>query len=312
MTPARGLLALALVGGCAGEPADLGLDQPVRVAGATFRAGPLPSGEGAATITLVETASAIAVLGEPAKRVSGRASTDAVAIGIALRGAGDGWWTLPVGAPDPSAGAEYTWSFDASLGWDLVIGPGAIELVAIDADGRAGPATEVALCVAPSVPDNLASCDPQRLPPDTVLSLSWDRPVDLDLRVRTPSGKLVDHEHPSTIDQEEPITAADLREDGVGLLDRDSNAACRIDGLNRENLIWRTAPEPGAYLVYAGLSDACGQPSVRLVATLYRAQPGEGGTTRLVEVRRQEARLVGTEADGGRGAGLFLMQLALP
>jgi hypothetical protein len=308
---------LAVAAGC-GEPPSLGLDQPLRVRGATFRPGPLPGvpADGAApetpaAITLVETMNTIATLGEPAKRVNGRATTDTVAIGVALAGAGDGWWVLPVGAPDPTAGNEYSWTIEAGLGWDLAIGPGAIDLVAIDGDGRAGRQTPVPVCVVPTVPDNLSTCDPTRAPPHTVVSLTWDRDVDLDLRVRTPSGKLVDHEHPTTIDQDAPITPADLRGEHVGILDRDSNAACRIDGFNRENLVWQTSPLPGPYLIYAGLSDACGQASVRLVATVYRSEPAEGGAARLVEVRRQEAQLVGIDADGGHGAGLFLMQLAL-
>jgi hypothetical protein len=309
-------LGLALA--ACGEPAALGLDQPLRVRGATFRSGTLP-GEppesaavsGAPAVTLVESAGQLAPLGDASRKLSGRTSTGAVALGVALEGQGDGWWVLPLGPPDPVAGNELTWTVDASLGWDLPLGPAAIELVALDADGGAGRQVRSPLCIGPTVPDNASTCDATREPPHTVVSLTWDRDVDLDLRVRTPSGKLVDHEHPSTLDQETPITPADLRGEHVGILDRDSNRGCRIDGIDRENLVWLTAPLPGPYLVYANLDAACGAPSVRFVATVYQAQDQGDGTRRLVEVRRQEGQLVAADADGGVGPGLFLMQLAL-
>jgi len=160
------------------------------------------------------------------------------------------------------------------------------------------------------VPDNFHACDATVAPPDTVLSLSWDADVDLDLLVRTPDDKLVGPSHPSTVAKDD-IKPADLAAPHVGLLDRDSNANCAIDAIDREDLVWQTSPVPGTYLVYADLAASCGQAAVRFRATLYRAQPQDNGTSQLVEIEHADGVLTGAAADGGKGPGLFLLQLAL-
>ncbi len=298
------LLALVLAG-CTGVPDDLALGEPLVVRSATFVEGPLPSSQTAApTVTLVETANSTVVLGEATKAFDGRTSTDAVAIGVALTGDGTGYWVLPVGAPDPTADYQPTWSIDTSIGWDLQLGSAAIEFIALDADGAAGAANAQPICVRPDLPDDDSTCDPSATPPDTVISLSWDADVDLDLFVITPDGKVVGHDHPSTVSHQ-PITAADLAAPHVGLLDRDSNAGCVIDGIDREDLVWQTSPERGTYLVYADLASACGRGAVRFRATVYRSDG-----TRLVAAESQDGELLPEDADGGVGPGLFLLQLA--
>ncbi|MCE9573058.1 MAG: hypothetical protein K8W52_07870 [Deltaproteobacteria bacterium] len=313
----RAALALIALAACGGEPAILGLDEPIRVRGGRFLEGALPGlppDEGAPpsgpAITIIESVNNTVQIGQARLRLSGRTSTDGAAVGVALAGLGTGYWVVPVGPPDPTAGNEYTWELDASVGWELPLGPGAIELVAIGDDGTAGRRSSLNICVRPQLPDNASACDTTIPPPDTVLSLTWDADVDLDLRVRTPEDVLVSPDHPSTI-ATSPITAADLRAEHVGLLDRDSNRGCAIDGLNREDLVWQTPPIEGTYLVYAGLSDACGQASVRFTATLYQARDNGDGTSQLVEISHQDGVLLGASADGGAGPGLFLLQLGL-
>jgi hypothetical protein len=312
----RALILIAL-GACGGEPSLLGLNEPLRIRGGTFVEGPLPGlppADGAPpsgpAITIIESVNNTVQIGQARLRLTGRTSIDGAAVGIALAGLGTGYWVVPVGPPDPTAGDEYTWDLDANIGWELPLGPGALDLVAIGDDGAAGRQSALAVCVRPQLPDNAAACDPAAAPPDTVLSLTWDTDADLDLRVRTPEDVLVSPDHPSTI-ATDPITSADLRGPHVGLLDRDANAGCAIDGLDREDLVWQTAPIAGTYLVYAGLTDACGQAAVHFTATLYRSQPAADGTARLVEVRHQDGVLLGAAADGGAGPGLFLLQLAL-
>lgn len=323
MRRARGVLALAAAvgagAGCfGGELAELGLAEPVRVRGAQFRSGPLPGlppedGAPAITpaITIVELANNVVRIGQVGKQVAGRTSTDAVAVAMAFDGLGTGYWVAPVGPRDPTAGNEFTWAFDTSFGWDVPLGPGALEVVAIDAAGTAGRQRRISLCMRPDLPDNGAACDATQAPPDAVLALSWDTNVDLDLWVLTPEGKRVDPSHPTTIGHPPPITPAELAGDGVGILDRDSNGGCRIDAINRESLVWRTVPLPGTYVVYANLADACGQAAVHFSAVLYRAATFDDGGRGLVEVVRQDGRLVAAAANGGRGPGLFLLQLEL-
>ncbi|MDX2090837.1 MAG: hypothetical protein SFX73_23460 [Kofleriaceae bacterium] len=307
----KALALLAVAVGCSGQPADLGLDEPVRVRGGQFIAGPLPGADtDAPAITLVETQGSVVRVGQGSKVISGRTSTDAVAVGIAFAELGTGYWVSPLGPRDPTAGNELTWSLDLSLAWDLPIGPAALDVVAIDDAEHAGRPQRIDVCVRPDLLDNSATCNPELAPPDTVLSLAWDTSVDLDLWVITPDGKQVDASHPSTISHDPPITQAELSGPGVGQLDRDSNAGCRIDGINREALVFQTPPAPGTYVVYANLHDACGNASVNFSARLYRAEPQDVGA-RLVEVERQDGRLLGAAANGGRGPGLYLMQLAL-
>jgi hypothetical protein len=313
----RALWSLVLVG-CTGVSADLGLDEPLRIPGGRFVEAPLPGlppdetvERIAPAITLVETPNSVVRLGQAGKELSGRTSVDAVAVAVAFEGLGTGYWVSPLGPPDPTAGNELTWSLDTTIGWDLPIGPGAIDIVAINADGTAGRQQRTTVCVRPDLLDNFASCDPTLSPPDTVIALTWDTAVDLDLVVRTPAGKLVNPSGPSTIAHPPPITAAELAADGVGLLDRDSNARCQIDGINREALVFKTAPVSGTYIVYANLTDACGQEGVGFTATVYRSTPTDDGTRQLVEVTRQHGRLTAAAADGGRGPGLYLLQLAL-
>jgi len=309
---------VALVASCGGVEADLGLDEPLRIPGGRFVDGPLP-GQPAAegeplvepAVTLVDTPNVIVRLGQVGKELAGRTTPDAVAIGVAAGGAGTGYWVSPLGPPDPLANDELTFTLDAAIGWDVPIGPGAIEFVAIDADGHTGRKHRTTVCVRPDLNDNQATCDPTQAPPATVIALSWDASVDLDLVVRTPEGKLVSSAAPTTIAHPPPILPSELSEPGVGILDRDSNANCHIDGINREALVWKTAPTVGTYLVYANLADACGQHAVTFTAVVYQATTNADGTQQLVETARQSGRLIADAADGGIGPGLFLLQLAL-
>ncbi|MEO8180995.1 MAG: hypothetical protein ABI895_19340 [Deltaproteobacteria bacterium] len=79
-------------------------------------------------------------------------------------------------------------------------------------------------------------------------SLTWDSPVDLDLSVVDPTGKLLDFETPVV---------------GSGELDLDTNALCQIGPNFAENIFWSEETHPfGEYVVRANLFDACGQASV--------------------------------------------------
>jgi hypothetical protein len=310
-------LAFIALAACTGRDADPGLGEPLRVRGGTFIAEPLPglppdasASPGSPAITLVQLESSEVRLGQAGKRISGRTSTDAVAVGIAFEGLGTGHWVAPVGPRDPTAGNEFTWSLDTTIGWDLPLGAAVLDIVAIDAAGHAGQQQATEVCVRPDLLDGGATCNPAATPPDTVLALEWALDVDLDLLVATPDGKIVGPSEPTTIGHAPPITQAELSAPGVGILDRDSNADCRIDGIAREALVWATPPAPGTYIVYANLASACGvTTAITFTATLYRRQTVDGAS-RLIEVQHQDGRLLPGAANGGRGPGLFLLQLA--
>jgi len=133
-----------------------------------------------------------------------------------------------------------------------------------------------------------------------VVSLGWQAAVDLDLRVLTPTGKLVDPKHPTTADPDADDKVNPSGE-GVGALDYDSFASCKPDGRRRESLVFQSKPPAGTYLVYAGLFDACGEPGVSLDVSLHVSN-GEA----LVETFRQSAQLSATQADGGTTLGTYI------
>jgi hypothetical protein len=322
--PFVALLAL----GCEGEEVTAGLDEPIRVRDrlldqpAQFQPGvlpglpPLTAAEINAgvqpitpTITAGDASGRLIRPGQTEKNISGRASTDTLAVGIALEGLGAGYWVFPVGPADNAFDGEFFWNSLISFGYDIPPGSYRLLVAAIGADGASGhQGAPLRPCVLPPIPDNENACDPTIAPPSVVVSLDWDRNVDLDVQVRAPNGKLLTPKAPSTaigVDGGKP----DPKAPGVGILEKDSNSSCELDGPRRENVVWQTKPFPGTYAVYANLFDACSERSVRFNVTIYQSSPGdEPGTFRLVESFRQSGTLLAPEANGGSKVGLFVTE----
>lgn len=313
------LLGATMLVACSGETISQGLEQPVRVPEAQFREGPLPglpplspeeirAGAVAETpaVTSVDITGLSIVAGEGEKTIRGRVSTDARAIALGFADDGDGYWLLPVGGPDPINNGEFTWSLTANVGGHVKPGYHTLLFAAVGADGESGRQVSSRLCVGSPIPDNLNSCDGARPPPALVVSLAWDRDVDLDLQVLSPNGKLTDAKRPST-DLESEDHDLDPSADGVGVLDRDSNADCVIDGLRRENLVFGERPRPGRYRVYASLAKPCGQRSTRFTLSLHSQVPGQdAGTFAQLETYRASGVLLASQADGGSMRGSFV------
>lgn len=320
---ALGLFALA----CSGEPQTTGLTEPVRVGyGSTrntqFRSGALP---GSPPLTSEQTLAHVApeppsvsvnVAGSVVREsdtgfvVSGSTSSEAVAVGIRFLDLGSGYWIVPVTGQDPTRPGTFTWSATLDFGSDIPAGFHALAVVAIDGAGHGGSQAQASLCVASDIPDNLNACSPASPPPTSVVSLVWDTPVDLDLRVITPEGKIVDPKHPST------APAVDGHVDpsapGTGIFDTDALRDCADSGHRRENLVWQGAPQPGTYLVYASLFDACGQASVRFTLSLnQRAAPEDGGAPRLVDTFERTGELLTADANAGTKLGLFMTEFTV-
>jgi hypothetical protein len=106
---AVGVIAAVGLLGCAGERAPAGLSEPLVVRTASFKSGPLPGDAPVAAdagtpagprVTAIGLLNAIAFAGRPGKSVTGRTSTDAVAIAVSFADAGSGYWIQPLGAPD--------------------------------------------------------------------------------------------------------------------------------------------------------------------------------------------------------------------
>jgi hypothetical protein len=117
---------------------------------------------------------------------------------------------------------------------------------------------------------------------DVQVSVSWDAPSDVDLHVVEPSGEEIYWENPDS--------------SSGGELDVDSNAGCRIDGRQIENIRWQGAAPSGQYIVRVDYFDSC----------------GVGRTNYLVTVRQGSSTQTFSgfftgEGDGGRaGSGVTI------
>jgi hypothetical protein len=331
-TAVVGSIVLALsVAACSSEPITQQFQEPIRAQGAEFVEGALP---GSRPLTGQEIGAMVPpikpyvievtiptptiVVGSSAVQMPGSVTTDASAVGMRFADIGSGYWVRP--ATTLAASGGFTFGLDATISADAPVGKHTLLFAAIAPDGRSGTQKDIVLCLAPPIPDKHAgldsavfgnACDPKREPPALVVSLAWDTAVDLDLKVITPTGKLVDPKHPNTAD---PVDGkVDLTAPGVGIMDRDSNADCRLDDKNRENLVFETPPPSGRYAIYADLFEACGKPSVRFDASIVTSAPGaEDGTFKQVTTYRQGGVLTAAHADGGSQLGLFVTEFVVP
>lgn len=322
---ARGLALLLVAGalGCGDKPLTERLDEPFALRGAQFIEGELPgsppSPEGqppqptAATSETTQLRPGLANV-----TFFGWATEDAVAIAARLEGQGSGYWVLPTGPTDPAVPGSRVWRFDADLRASLPPGPHRLLVAATDAAGRSGTQVATGLCVQRAVPDNGNACDPKKAPPEFVINLSWDRPVDLDLIVVTPKGDVISSRNPAAglAADATPINrrAPENTPPGVGYLDEDANHGCVIDGRQAENVVFQNTAPKGTYLVFATLVDTCGQSTARYLATRYvRAQlDAAAGTFTVAEAERASGSVIALQANGGASFGTFVTEFVVP
>jgi hypothetical protein len=308
---------LMLAASCTGEQTspNTGIGEPVRIESGQFVPGLLPGSPQLAAdaapeagvdpqVTDVNVANTAIEQGELGLVFSGHATTDAQTVGVRFADMGSGYWVVPVGAPDPTDEGLLTWQASADFGRNLTPGFHDLVFAAISANGSSGTQSDLSVCIDTPVPDNLNICVPKRPPPAAVLSLSWDSPVNLDLVVEDPSGVIVGGTTPSS----EPPDAGVAANKANGVLDRDSNANCVIDDIDREDLVWQSTPATGQYQVWLDLFSACGQPAVTFSVSLWLAEAQPDGTQRLIQQVPPIATgvLTADQANGGSGPGLFV------
>lgn len=315
----RLLLALSALG-CSEESLTRGLDQPLRVEGAQFIDGDLPGiapdseaakDESVAQLPSLVSFSSLTIVppGAVDRGLSGTATRGSVSVGVRFADLGDGYWVLPTTTADLFTENELAWSGLASYAREPKAGKHQLLAVAIDGKGRAGVQSRLDVCLLPEVPDNGNVCDPAKDPPKLVISLAWNSPVDLDLRVVTPDGKIVDAKHPTTALAGED-GKVDPSSEGTGQILSDSNASCQLDGQQRENLVFQSRPPAGTYLVYANLFEACEQQSVEFTMTLHSSIPSDDHFTQL-ETLRKSGGLQAIHANAGASLGTFLTQFTI-
>lgn len=315
------LASLVLAAACDdGQPANAGLTEPIDVHGAQFISGPLPGpppvdggpvplGDGGAdagaarfpalTVTNVGFQNPIVTPGAAGKSFSGRATSDAVAIGIALAGLGTGYWVLPIQATDPDFPGQSDFGFSADFSAGDSAGRRQLLTVAIDGNGNAGTQVATPMCIESRIPDNLHECNKMNVVPRAVFTLQWDTNFDLDLHVVFPDGKDVNPKVPTPT----PIMSNPPPKT-VPHIDRDSLGNCVPDGLRQEDLVFQDAPVKGTYLLYANPFDSCGQGTVRF--NMIISEPGSDGALHPTFSRSGE--LIQLQANGGGSAGLFVAE----
>lgn len=320
----RGLAVFLFAVACDGTRVTAGLEEPFAIEGGQFHEGRLPGAPpeeppAPPRATAVTTEVTRLHPGLAAVPFFGWATLDAVAVAARIEGLGTGYWVVPTGPPDPQVQGEpvRTWRFVADLHESLPPGRHRMLVAALDGAGRAGTQVESALCVQRKVPDNGNACDPSKAPPALVVSLAWDRPADVDLVVVTPDGRAISSRSPSKglgADQRIDRSAPDQNAPGVGYLDFDSNNGCSNDGRQLENVVFQEHPEPGSYLVYVNLHDACREPSVRYVVSRWSRAGVEGrpDAFTVTESERKSGTLQAVQANGGVRLGTFVTEFFVP
>jgi hypothetical protein len=321
------VLGLLVLLGCSDKSLTAGLSEPVQVRygsgrNAQFISGNLPGSEPPTEeesmsgvkpqlpSASIEVSAGVIREADTGFSASGTTSNEAVAVALRFLDLGSGYWVFPVTSQDPTKPGTFSWNANIDFGAGIPPGRHPLGVVAIDANGHAGTQSATSLCLQSDIPDNLSSCSPSRKPPFTVLSLAWDTPVDLDLRVITPQAKVVDPKHPSTalaVNGQVDTTAT-----GTGIFDTDAGRNCVVSGHRRENLVWQDPPLPGTYFVYVSLYSACGQASVHFDLSLNRPGPAaKDGTRQLESTYDQAGELLAMDADAGTKLGLFVTQFTV-
>lgn len=284
--------ALTALGCGDAEDAHSGAAEPFRVANGQFFEGQFPSADGGPAIDGPDSVrSSVVQAGFTGKKIGGLTAESSLSVALALDGLGDGYWVVPVGAPDPQT-KQLTWQAICDFGREIPKGTQTLKLAAADRAGRFGKFVGLRLTMLPFVPEGRV-----------VASLEWGNDADLDLHLIGPSGKELDPKHPNTA-----LLGADGAEaSGSGTLDHDSNAGCVPDGYRSEHVVWASdtsePPEPGTYVVRADLFNACGRPATDFVFRLYR-----DGKLDI----EQAGRLLDSQADGGGpGSGLFVTEFEI-
>ena len=249
-----------------------GLTSLIRVQGGQAMHGSIagPPDSSPATVTPFPRNSTI-FPGEVNKSIYGNVGPDvnAVALGVAGDSA---YWLVPAltaVSTDPHSSAfTASLSLSPALASSPLLQPDPddpstlvlpLSFRAVDPAGNFGSASVYSLFI-----------EPQGVEGTLVVSLDWDAPVDLDLRVQVPAdnaaGSVVVWAKARSAEPNLPDGGAD------GNLDFDSNEDCQIDGRDNENVVWTGQPPTGHYIVRVDAFSLCGQMSAAWRAIAYTPQ----------------------------------------
>jgi hypothetical protein len=203
-------------------------------AAAIYHDGALPPSSGTIQVTLPDSATAI---NGGSTMISVQSSSDIVTIYVSIDGQ-SGYWEVTV--PAGTAIADVLLTLAQQL-------PPQIRIVfeVVDSAGNV------------SAPETLVTTIVQVKTGDIQISVSWDVDNDLDLHVVDPN--------------QFEIYYADPLSPAGGELDLDSNAACVIDGIRNENVLWPVGQAPhGTYTVRVDNYDNCAYTAANFVVTVQK------------------------------------------
>ncbi len=208
-------------------------------AAATYHMGMLPMPQGSVTATVPATASGIN--GGSVMITIDAGATTIVKVYVGVEGA-DGYWEVPVPAGTPLAEVLLIIARQLPASMDAV----TIIFEVVDANGNVSQPLTTVIEVT-----HVKTGDVQ-------VSVSWDVDNDIDLHVIDPKGF-------------EIYWFDDTSPEG-GLLDLDSNAACSIDSIRNENIVWPQGKAPrGTYTVRVDNFENCDSVAVNYVVTVQKA-----------------------------------------
>lgn len=255
------LLAITFAGCTDGATANPGLDAILRVDGAQYRPGALPSPNGGPAGIQLLPRLAVTTIREARSTARAGFDVDATSAAIAIDGV-DGAWIVPAGAPDTDFPGRPAVRFTFGV---IDIEPGPFTLLAsgVDASGRFGPPLSTEIVAA------------EEMPPtgELVIGLHWSGPADLDLHVVDSLGGEAWADKPNTMIPPPPGTPIDPSSTEHllhGQLDHDGNRACTQHARPSEHVIWQMPPQPGEYIVRVDTRSMCGAPSAVWYVDVYR------------------------------------------
>jgi hypothetical protein len=251
-TRAWTLSATVTLGGCSsGASNDPALTSLMRIQGAQFVAGSMPAAQAGPEVASIDLLTNTIWPGYANEPLKGSLGESAMAVTLALSG-DEGYWIVPAGVPDVSTPTLPTFRATASFSTGLAPGAYSLEAHAVDSVGTLGPPKVQTLTALPVAPSRVVQGE-------LVVTLAWDTEADVDLHVLDPLGNEIYHGAPSSLDPFAQGTSVSSASPGV--LDVDSNANCRADGLCQEDVIWAGTPPRGHYVVRVDTLSLCGQAS---------------------------------------------------